>query len=49
MHQKIIKKLKYNVKLFVNLVGFVIYIKNSIEKHIMDLLSGYPNFKNIWI
>jgi hypothetical protein len=49
MYQKIIKKLKYNNKLCVNLVGFIIYIKKPIEKHINDLLSGYPNFKNIWI
>jgi hypothetical protein len=43
------KKLKYNAKLCVNLVRFVIYIKNTIEKYIMDLLSGYPNYKNIRI
>jgi hypothetical protein len=30
---------------------FIIYIKNSIEKYIMDFLSRYSNFKNtrIWI
>ena len=49
MYQEIIQKTKHESKLDLKLIGFAIYIKSPIKKHIMDVWNGYPNFKKIRI